>query len=134
MSAPQATSIVEQRAREAREHISAYRDARRAQAGHTPGQPDPVSTIHVGLKQWAHLHDADLDALLEGFDAVATQRDAYRDAFEKLHARVTRDLNPEAGEATAPQDERWALTLDLVVQFADELAPQAEAAAEGGPR
>lgn len=41
------------------------------------------------------------------------------DALERLGARITRDLNVEASEAAAPEDPRWAATLEGVVSFAD---------------
>ncbi len=42
------------------------------------------------------------------------------DALERLGARISRDLNVEAGEAAAPEDPRWAATLEGVVSFADQ--------------
>lgn len=42
------------------------------------------------------------------------------EALERLGARITRDLNVEAGEAAAPEDPRWAATLEGVVTFADK--------------
>lgn len=41
------------------------------------------------------------------------------DALERLGARITRDLNVEASEAAAPEDPRWAATLEGVVSFAE---------------
>lgn len=42
------------------------------------------------------------------------------EALEQLSARITRDLNVEAGEAAAPEDPRWARTLERFVTFADQ--------------
>ena len=42
------------------------------------------------------------------------------DALERLGARITRDLNVEAGEGAAPEDPRWADTLSGFVTFADQ--------------
>ena len=55
--------------------------------------------------------------------------DVWAEAFERLHNRITRDLNFEASESAAPEDERWARTLDDLRQFADDLWDEAEAAA-----
>lgn len=42
------------------------------------------------------------------------------EALERLSARITRDLNVEAGEGAAPEDPRWAATLSRFVDYADE--------------
>lgn len=52
--------------------------------------------------------------------------DRWADAFEQLHRRITRDLNWEASESAAPDDERWARTLDDLRQFADDLWDKTE--------
>jgi hypothetical protein len=50
----------------------------------------------------------------------------WANAFEQLHRRITRDLNWEASEFAAPEDERWARTLDDLRQFADDLWDKTE--------
>lgn len=57
---------------------------------------------------------------------VVYMPDRWADAFEQLHNRITRDLNFESGESAAPQDERWARTLDDLRQFADDLWDKTE--------
>jgi hypothetical protein len=116
------TSMVEENGKIGRENINAYLAARRAQLGHTPGKPDLIATAHIGPKEWAHLHDTDIEAALAAGDDASGKLAVVLDAFELLNARITRDLNFDAGEAAAPEDERWATTLDSLVQFASELA------------
>lgn len=54
--------------------------------------------------------------------------DLYRAAFEKVCARMYRDLHFDASESAAPEDERWARTISGFCDFVETLAEQAEAA------
>jgi hypothetical protein len=68
------------------------------------------------------------DHLLKAYPSfrVVYMPDRWADAFEQLHRRITRDLNWEASESAAPEDERWARTLDDLRQFADDLRDKTE--------
>lgn len=55
-----------------------------------------------------------------------TETDLWREAFEKLAARVSMVCDFDASESAAPEDERWALELDQLATFARTLADETE--------
>jgi hypothetical protein len=101
----------------------------------------------------AKAHDA-IDATVRRAQAAEAERDQLQrridaaeaapcghddstaafDALERLHARIHRDLNFDASESAAPDDERWARVMDDLVTFADEIyMPLADATRGPGP-
>lgn len=58
--------------------------------------------------------------------AVAAASDRWSDAFEKLHARIHRDFNFDAGECAPPEGETALRMMDDLVTFAGECHPEIE--------
>ena len=55
-----------------------------------------------------------------------TETDTWREAFERLAARVSRVCDFDANESAAPEDERWARELDQLAEFARDIAHETE--------
>ena len=57
-----------------------------------------------------------------------TDAETWREAFDRLHSRVSAVCDFDANESAAPDDERWAIELDRLAAFAHKTAHEAEKA------
>jgi len=110
--------------------LEAFVTAWRAKTG--ADDETPILSAHGDRRQWSHLTLGDLLSLLRERAVLRRRLDAAEaapcghdgtafDALERLHARIHRDLNFDANESAAPDDERWARVMDDLVTFADEV-------------
>jgi hypothetical protein len=110
------STIAEQAAQTAEDWVTAWKQT-----------PLPATihkdTIHFGRKK---ITREDFEILLRDRAKARADRVVLIEALEQLHARITRDFNFEASESAAPEDERWARTIDDFVGFADEIADEIE--------
>lgn len=111
--------------------IAEFVDAWRGKTG--ADDETPILSAHSGHRQWSHLTLGDLRSLLRENATLRRQLEAAEaqpcdhnsdafEALERLHGRIHRDFNFDAGECAPPTEDEIALRMmDDLVTFADEV-------------